>query len=124
VTVNNRLVVLIGTVDSGLEKQIAAEAASRVRGVAEVVNNLKRHRDWEPQADWQIQQDIYHELWWSPFIDEDDIVVQVADGVATLTGVVDTLRDRRIATVNAYEGGSRRVRNHLKVRFGPEALRP
>ena len=57
-------------------------------------------------------------------MDEDDITVQVSDGVASLTGAVDTLRDRRIATVNAYEGGARQVRNHLKVRFGPEALRP
>jgi len=124
VSVNNRLVVLSGTVDSDLAKKAAADAVSGVRGVAEVVNNLTLSRNWTPKDDWQIYQDIKNELWWSPFVDPDDITVSVLDGAATLIGVVDTLRDRHIATVNALEGGARQVRNHLKVRFGPEGLRP
>lgn len=57
-------------------------------------------------------------------MDKDNIFVSVADDVATLTGEVDTLRDRRIATQNAYEGGARRVRNRLKVLDGPPFLQP
>lgn len=57
-------------------------------------------------------------------MDEDNISVSVADGVATLTGEVDTLRARRIATQNAYEGGARRVRNRLKVLDDPPFLQP
>ncbi|MGD9139890.1 MAG: BON domain-containing protein [Desulfobacterales bacterium] len=124
VTVNNRLVILRGSVDSAFEKKMAAEAVSRLRGVAGVVNNLRLNRDWKPKDDWEIGQDIKAELWWSPFVDEDSISVSVSDGIATLTGVVDTLRDRRTATKSAYEGGARQVRNHLKVRNGPAELRP
>jgi osmotically-inducible protein OsmY len=124
VTVNNRLVILKGTVNNGLEKKIAAQAAARVRGVAEVQNSLKLNRDWKPKDDWEIRQAITDELWWSPFVDEDRISVKVSDGIATLVGEVDTLRERRIATENAYEGGARMVRNHLKVRYGPQELRP
>ena len=110
--------------DFGFEKKMAAAAASRVRGIAAVVNNLELKQDWEPKADWKIRQDIENELWWSPFVDQDNISVSVEDGVATLTGEVDTLRDRRIATQNAYEGGARRVRNRLKVLDGPPFLQP
>ena len=124
VTVNNYLVVLRGTVDSAFEKEKAAETALRVRGVADLINNLSVERSWTPKEDWEIKQDIESELWWSPFVDSEDIDVSVSDGVATLVGQVDTLRDRRIATENAHEGGARSVRNHLKVRYGPAELRP
>jgi osmotically-inducible protein OsmY len=124
VTVNNRLVILRGTVDSAFEKKMAAEAVSRLRGVAAVVNNLELNRDWKPKDDWEIQQDIGNELWWSPFVYVDNIQAAVSDGIATLTGEVDTLRDRRAATKNAYEGGARQVHNRLKVRNGPAQLRP
>jgi osmotically-inducible protein OsmY len=123
VTVNNHLVVLDGRVNSDFEKEKAAEVVSQVRGVAELINNLGVNRSWVPKDDWEIKQDIESELWWSPFVEKENIVVSVVDGVATLTGEVDTLRERRMATANAYEGGARNVRNHLRVRFGPSELR-
>jgi osmotically-inducible protein OsmY len=124
VTVNNYLVMLDGTVNSNLEKERAEDAASVVKGVTAVVNNLKVNKTWTPKEDWEIKKDIEDELWWSPFVDEDDISVAVTEGGATLVGVVDTLRERRVATENAYEGGAKQVRNLLKVRYGPESLRP
>jgi osmotically-inducible protein OsmY len=124
VTVNRQLVMLDGTVHSKLEKTKAADVASTVKGVVDVINNLRVMQNWTPIDDWEIKQNIEKELWWSPFVDETDLSVTVADGTATLVGVVDTLRERRAATENAFEGGARRVRNHLKVRHGPEALRP
>lgn len=57
------------------------------------------------------------------FFDQDGIFVTVADGIVTLVGEVDTLRDRHVATENAYEGGAKEVRNRLKVRYGPPYLR-
>jgi len=57
-------------------------------------------------------------------VDETDVHVEVAEGKAVLTGVVEDLRARRAATVNAREGGARAVENHLKVRHGPDFLRP
>jgi osmotically-inducible protein OsmY len=124
VTVSNYLVMLDGTVNSNLEREKAEGVVSAVKGVAAVVNNLRVNRNWTPKDDWEIKKDIEDELWWSPFIDEEDVSVAVTDGIATLVGVVDTLRERRVATENAYEGGAKQVRNLLKVRYGPEALRP
>ena len=124
VTVNNRLVMLDGAVNSNLEKAKAKEVVSAVKGVAAVTNNLRVMKSWTPKDDWEIKKDIEDELWWSPFVDEDDVAVTVKDGTVTLIGVVDSLRERRVATENAYEGGAKHVRNELKVRYGPEALRP
>jgi osmotically-inducible protein OsmY len=124
VTVNNRLVMLDGAVNSNLEKAKAEAVVSAVRGVAAVTNNLRVMKTWTPKDDWEIKKDIEDELWWSPFVDEDDVAVTVKDGTVTLIGVVDSLRARRVATENAYEGGAKHVRNELKVRYGPEALRP
>jgi osmotically-inducible protein OsmY len=124
VTVNNRLAMLDGAVNSNLEKTKAEAVVSAVKGVADVTNNLQVRTTWTPKDDWEIKKDIENELWWSPFVDEDNVSVTVKDGTATLVGVVDTLRERRMATKNAYEGGAKHVRNELKVRYGPEALRP
>jgi osmotically-inducible protein OsmY len=124
VTVNNRMVMLDGAVNSNLERAKAEEVVSAVKGVAAVTNNLRVMKTWTPRDDWEIKKNIEDELWWSPFVDEDEVNVTVADGTATLVGVVDTLRERRVATENAYEGGAKHVRNELKVRYGPEALRP
>ena len=124
VTVNNRLAMLDGAVNSNLEKAKAEEVVSAVKGVADVTNNLQVRTTWTPKDDWEIKRDIEDELWWSPFVDVEDISVTVTDGTATLVGVVDTLRERRVATENAYEGGAKHVRNELKIRYGPEALRP
>jgi osmotically-inducible protein OsmY len=124
VTVNNRLVMLDGTVNSNLAKTRAEDVVSAVKGVAAVTNNLQVMKTWIPKDDWEIKKDIEDELWWSPFVDQDDVAVTVKDGTVTLIGVVDSLRERRVATENAYEGGAKYVRNELKVRYGPEALRP
>jgi osmotically-inducible protein OsmY len=124
VTVNNYLVMLDGIVNSDLEKEKAEDVASVVKGVAAVVNNLQVKRTWIPRDDWEIMKDIEDQLWWSPYVDEDDVSVTVVDGIASLVGVVDTLRERRVATENAYDGGAKQVRNLLKVRYGPSSLRP
>jgi osmotically-inducible protein OsmY len=44
-------------------------------------------------------------LWWSPFVDSDDVNVTVDDGVVTLTGAVDSWSEYNAAANNAYEGG-------------------
>jgi osmotically-inducible protein OsmY len=54
-------------------------------------------------------------MWWSPFVDADDVTIRVSDGVATLTGEVDSWSELRAATENAFEGGARWVRNDLEV---------
>jgi len=60
------------------------------------------------------------EFFWSPFVDGDDITVQMEDGVAELTGTVDTWSEREAAEENARQGGAVIVDNDLLVLYGPE----
>ncbi len=143
ITVNaiNGTVYLTGSVDSYFEKAQAEDAAARVKGVVEVSNALtvtETQRpmirdpyvydtytydydwyDYEPanavKPDSQIRQSIEDQLWWSPFVDSDEVIVTVEDGVATLTGTVDSWSEYRSATENALEGGAIAVDNDLAV---------
>ena len=72
------------------------------------------------KSDWEIEQNIEDEFFWSPFVDGDDITVQVEDGVAHLTGTVDTWSEYEAARENALEGGAVIVDNDLLILYGPE----
>lgn len=67
------------------------------------------------QSDRAIRDDIRDELRWSPVVDADRVTVTVFNGVATLTGVVDTLNEAQAAVENAIQGGARHVINNLKI---------
>jgi osmotically-inducible protein OsmY len=126
VTVSNGLALLKGQVLSAYARERATTVASGIRGIMAVVNNLELAVPRAPatREDWQITQDIRDEIRWSPYVDGDMVAVTVDDGVALLTGVVEDLRARRAATINAFDGGALKVRNHLRVRHGPNYLRP
>lgn len=133
--------VLFGSVDSEFEKQRAEEVVSRTAGIQGISNRLDVaeeggmpvydpyvdergspfHGDViprydEPLTDSEIQSNIESQLWWSPFIDTEDIQITVEDGVATLAGTVDSLTEAAAAVENSYEGGAARVVNDLSVR--------
>jgi len=146
-TVVDGTVYLYGNVDSDFEKAQADELAANARGVKAVRNQIDVGEpsglkydvyspyvgtrfyydyDWQratptesAKSDWEIHEDIKSELFWSPFVSDDDIKVTVEDGVAVLTGTVDTWGEHEAATDNAYEGGATDVDNNLKVEFGP-----
>jgi len=59
-------------------------------------------------------------LWWSPYVNEDDVQVSVSDGTATLTGIVDTRREKLYAEINAMKGGAEEINNNLIVEYGNE----
>lgn len=140
VTVVNGTAYLNGTVDSYFEKSRAHDIASGVGGVTEVRNALNvdypgplaydpyvyddyvygyEWYDYTPtytfETDAEIRDDIQSELWWSPFVDSDEVTVTVEDGVATLTGTVESWSERTSALENAYEGGAVWVDNNLTV---------
>lgn len=132
---------LAGTVDSYFEKAQAEDAAARVNGVVSVSNAILvadtswpivydpyvydwyaydyGWYDYEPtlaiETDADIRDEIQDEMWWSPFVDSDEVSVTVNDGIATLTGTVDSWTERRVATGNALEGGAISVNNNLSV---------
>lgn len=142
VTALGGIVNLYGTVDSYYEKARAEDLASEVRGVYSVNNNLAVNRDWDPfvykpyvddtyvyDYDWYpfqpeitrhkndrtITENIESELFWSPFVDSDQVSVSVDDGRATLTGKVDSWSEYFAASQNALEGGAVVVDNELTI---------
>jgi osmotically-inducible protein OsmY len=148
VVANNGEVYLYGNVDSSYEKARADDVAARQAGVIRVHNFLTVHDrsgaayepyadDWAiynydwytargnltPKTDWEISRDIEDELFWSPFVDSDQVKVDVEDGSAELTGTVDTWREREAAEENARQGGAIHVDNDLTVAYGPEYYR-
>ena len=152
VSVDNGVAELSGIVESYYEKAEADDVAARVYGVAEVDNNLVVRdtgelviadpyvdEDWyvydydwydypdvdlTTVSDWEILEDIQDELFWSPYVDSDEVTVTVDGGVATLTGTVDSWTEREAATENAREGGALAVDNDLAVRYGPDFYSP
>ncbi len=141
VTVVGGVAYLSGTVDSYFEKWQADDVASKVNGVISVRNNLDVEDaaplaydpyvfeeypyvtdwyDYQPYAtfesDAEIKANIEDELWWSPFVDSDEVTVTVDNGAATLTGTVDSWTERGSAMQNAYEGGAVWVDNELEVK--------
>jgi osmotically-inducible protein OsmY len=144
ITVNalGGMVSLYGTVDTYYEKARAEDLASEAKGVYSVNNNLIVQRDWDSYVykpyvddsyiydyDWYsyqpnvsvtkddqaIKDNIESELFWSPFVDSDQVTVMVDDGKATLTGQVDSWSEYDAAAQNALEGGAVAVDNELTI---------
>lgn len=142
VTVYNGIATLSGVVDSYLEKMEAEWIAIGVEGVTEVNNNITVSYPYSyywwghypyydlyitppdpantPTAyyleDSEIKGNITSELWWSPFVDQDQVNVEVNNGHVTLTGTVDSWREYEKAAENAWEGGAWSVTNNLIVK--------
>jgi len=138
VVVDDGTVYLHGTVGSSFEKHLASELATRVQGVTDVVNMMRVEglayaydpfvdygyvHPWEyrpapistDRSDRSIRKEVEDELFWSPFVDQDDVHVTVDDGEATLTGTVDSWMEWGAAQENAFEGGATDVDNDLVV---------
>lgn len=140
VHVKNHVAYLDGTVDTYMEKAEAENIAYRAEGITDVKNNLDVSNpdivvnnpyvyNWSiydypwyggsarvyGKSDWQITHDISDELIWSPFVDKDEVTVSVENGIATLTGTVDSWSEYYAARENAFEGGAITVVNRLKV---------
>jgi osmotically-inducible protein OsmY len=112
----NGKIILHGTVATHFQKKQAEESVSTVRGVVTVKNNLRVEENWSWKPDPFIKRDIESELWWSPYVDVDHVTVSVNQGVATLTGTVDSYLERDIAIENAREGGAKSVISQLIIR--------
>ncbi len=125
---------LQGSVEDYFEKQRAEEVASKIEGVTTIENNLEIKTQvnlpyttfYGPyplpgvniaQEDNAIQRAIENELWWSPYVNEDDVKVKVENQVVTLKGTVETEREEKFAIRNAYEGGAKEVISELEVSY-------
>ncbi len=129
-------VTLEGKVKFYFEKTQAEDVASKVPGVVDVANNIEvsagisfpyaitpETKNYpvlkKPQliSDAEIKKNVEYQLWWSPFVDRNQVKVSVKNGKVTLSGTVNTRYEMDAAVRNAYEGGAFEVINHLKVDF-------
>ena len=142
VDVSNGVVKLYGDVDTAFEKSRAEEVASGINGVVKVDNllvirNFSNTYTYDPwvndtylydyywyqnmplhatKSDSEILKDIKNELFWSPFVNADQVKVKVDEGVATLTGNVNSWLEHDAAMRCAYKGGATYVKNNLTVK--------
>jgi osmotically-inducible protein OsmY len=114
---------LYGTVDSNYEKMRAEDITSRVVGVTDVANYIRVRQVWEWKSDAEIKADVEDELFWSPYVDSEDITVKVNDGDVVLEGVATDWAEADTAVGNAFEGGARSVRARLKLADGSKYVR-
>jgi len=71
---------------------------------------------WPYLSDAEVRDDIETEMFWSPWVNSADITVEVANGVATLTGTAGSWFEYSKATESAYQGGASRVYNRIVVK--------
>ena len=119
----NGLIYLSGDVTTSFEKEEAARVAEKVKGVVAVQNNIDYNRQWEWKTDWNIAEDVRDQMWWSPYVEEEQVSVTVENGIVTLRGKVDSWSEFHYAEDNAYEGGAKDVINKLRVKGGYGASR-
>jgi hypothetical protein len=71
--------------------------------------------DWRWKSDAELKEDVQSELYWSPFMDSDDISVSVKNGEVTLKGTVEDESEIDDAIENAYEAGAKNVVSKLRT---------
>lgn len=117
IDVDGGRVTLSGDVRSTWERETAGKLASRARGATDLQNDIDVEADAGALVDdEELKAKIERQLFWSPFVSASEVTVTVENGVATLSGQVDSWAEVQAATENALQGGARRVVNDLKVR--------
>ena len=105
-----------GKVESYFDSLHADELVLRVDGVVQVQNNLLINDPATRKTDGEISDEIQEQLCRAPIVYIEAAAISVRDGVATLSGVVEKLRELEFAREKAYEAGAKRVQNYLEVR--------
>ncbi|MCB2207246.1 MAG: BON domain-containing protein [Bacteroidetes bacterium] len=137
ITQNDKQAVNIhGEVRYYFEKIQIENFISTISGVSDITNEVKVMegrplpytfspenydypviRQTQEKGDDEIKKDVIYQLWWSPFVDRDQITVEVENGSVTLSGTVNTTVERDYAIINAFEGGALEVEDQLKVDY-------
>ncbi|WP_020528282.1 BON domain-containing protein [Flexithrix dorotheae] len=130
VKVNSGIVTLTGNTSTEYLKFRASEKVYDIKGVVTVKNKIQVGEEPNESLssnnsntldqktlinDIEIKEQIEDQLWWSPFVNQDEVQVEVFNGKATLKGVVDSQREKTYAAINALEGGATTVINQLEV---------
>ena len=121
VQVKNGIVTLTGNISAYPKKLAAVEAAHRVFGVHDVVDDMKLRIPsmWE-RTDADIANAVRNTLKWDVLVPDDRITTTVANGAVTLQGTVDSWAQRQ-DTERAVQRitGVRGVNNLITVASKP-----
>jgi hyperosmotically inducible protein len=120
VDTTNGVVTLFGMVPSAQAKAAAAEDAKKVSGVRSVQNELQIVPESKEkvvkESDARVKDNVKQALGSQDELKGDSIDIEVSNGVARLTGTVDSAADRmRAAAVARTAEGVRAVRDELRV---------
>lgn len=126
VKVENRMVILAGQVENGIERDLAEEIAQGVDGVAGVENRIEVAGEkavrTESSSFYRSVQDatltarVKSNLLWNQYTDGTDIDVDTDNGIVTLKGVVASEMEKKLAVQIAENTrGVRRVQETLRV---------
>ncbi|MBD3422201.1 MAG: BON domain-containing protein [Chitinivibrionales bacterium] len=118
IDVRNSKAYIYGEVDSRYEKEVAGSVCEEVLGVVDVANYLRIRRDVEPWnylGDEVISSNIKGEYYNSWYVDQDDLDIEVEEGVATISGDIESKRELNAIVENAFDGGARAVRTRLDL---------
>jgi osmotically-inducible protein OsmY len=111
------VVTLAGTVKSPYEKEHATEVASRILGIKDVVNDLEMSR-LDKYSDTALEERLRNRLKadWETHSVADQIEIKAKNGVATLSGEVNTWSEyEEAARVATLTDGIWEVVNRLRV---------
>lgn len=126
VTVKQGIVTLSGQVETYSQKLAAEKAAKKVRGVKALAEDIQVGVSaFNKKTDAEIAEAILASLKWQTAVDEEQIKVQVEDGIARLQGEVDWTYQKIIAqTAVQHINGLRMLLNEITVkpRLTPDHL--
>lgn len=117
IQVKNGIVTLVGTVDVYAKKIAAREAAHRVHGVLDVVDEMQvKVPGIGARTDTELARAVREGLEWDAFVPDEKIASTVSMGIVTLEGLVQTWTQRADAErVVRGLSGVRGVINQISV---------
>lgn len=114
VSVRNGEVTLTGAVDSFSELALTESAIAGVRGVTEIENRITVDPK-QDRPDSEIKPEILRRFELSPYLSEDLLMVNVAEGCVTLSGEVGSESEKNVVRMLAWVTGVRDVDAHAIV---------
>lgn len=114
-------VTLSGTVDSFPELALTEAAVASVRGVAAIDNQITV-KPKDSRRDEEIKPEIIRRFELSPYLAEDLLTANVANGFVTLSGEVGSPNEKNLARVLSWVAGVRGV-NERAIVVNPD-LKP
>lgn len=117
IQVKSGIVTLVGTVDVYAKKIAAREAAHRVHGVLDVVDEMQvKVPGIGARTDTELARAVREALEWDAFVPDEKIASTVSMGIVTLEGLVQTWTQRADAErVVRGLSGVRGVINQISV---------